>query len=195
MFFVALGALLPLLYRCQTTLERIAIGVYTICALAMFGISSLYHRVTWSPERRALWKKFDHSGIYLMIAGSFTPIVLLGLRGDTGHRLLLIVWCICLVGIIKSLVVSKLPKAVSAILYMLMGYLILPYLSELFQTVGATQTWLIISGGLVYSTGALFYALKRPVLNPKIFSYHEIFHVFVNIGAVLHFMAINALIP
>lgn len=195
MFFVALGALLPLFYRCQTPLERIAIGVYAVCALAMFGISSLYHRVTWSPERRALWKKFDHSGIYLMIAGSFTPIVLLGLRGDTGHRLLLIVWCICLVGIIKSLVVSKLPKAVSAILYMLMGYLILPYLSELFKTMGPTQTWLIISGGLVYSTGAFFYALKRPVLNPKIFSYHEIFHVFVNIGAALHFMAINALIP
>ncbi len=194
MFFVALGACLPLLIRCQTLTEKISIGVYSLCALSMFGISAIYHRINWSPEKRLLWKKLDHCGIYLMIAGTFTPLAVLALSDTSRFRLLLTIWLVTLAGIFQSLFFVNLPKYISATIYLVAGYLILPYLSEIKNVLGVESIWLIIAGGVVYSIGAICYALKRPVLNPKIFSYHEIFHLFVNAGAILHFCLVNSLV-
>ncbi len=103
MFFIALGGLIPLLLRCHNKLEYIAISIYSLCALAMFGISSLYHRIHWNPKQRLLWKKLDHAGIYLMIAGSVTPIALLGLGNPSSQKILFIFWGIALLGILQSL--------------------------------------------------------------------------------------------
>lgn len=194
MFFIALGALFPLIFRCETMLERIAIITYSVCSLTMFGISSLYHRVTWTPNQRAQWKKLDHAGIYLMIAGTFTPVTLLGLGPESAKPLLITVWVFVAFGILQSIFFVNLPKAVSALFYLVMGYLITPFMPELYQSIGSVSSGLIISGGVTYSIGAIFYALKRPVLNPHIFSYHEIFHIFVNAGAIQHFIVVNSLI-
>lgn len=194
MFFIALGALFPLIFRCDTAIERISIITYAVCSLTMFGISSLYHRVTWTPHQRAQWKKLDHAGIYLMIAGTFTPVTLLGLSAESAKPLLITVWVFVAFGILQSIFFVNLPKAVSALFYLVMGYLITPFLPELYQSIGSVNSGLIISGGITYSVGAVFYALKRPVLNPKIFSYHEIFHIFVNAGAIQHFIVVNSLI-
>jgi hemolysin III len=194
MFFVALGACLPLIFKSEGQLERWAALIYSGGVLAMFGISSLYHRVTWSPERRALWKKLDHAAIYLMIAGTFTPVALLGLEPAAGKTLLLTIWAVAMVGVIQSIFFVNLPKMVSAAIYLVAGYLIVPYMGELYHSLGIINLWLIIAGGIAYSVGALSYGLKRPVLNPKIFSYHEVFHLFVNLGAILHFIVIYSLI-
>jgi len=194
MFFVALGACLPLIAKCDTTLERLAATIYTIGALTLFGVSSLYHRVTWDVRGRALWKKFDHCAIYIMIAGTFTPFALLKLPPESGPKLMLIIWGITLVGVIQSIFFVNLPKMVSAFIYMGAGYSILPYLGDLKLAIGTTNYWLILSGGFAYSIGAIFYGLKKPVLNPEIFSYHEVFHLFVNLGAILHFIAVNSII-
>lgn len=194
MFFIMVGACLPLVMKCDSPQELIAIFIYLICALAMFGISTLYHRINWSTERRLLWKKLDHSGIYLMIAGTFTPIALLGLNQNSGKTLIITIWVVAVLGIVQSIFFVNIPKLFSAIIYLFAGYLILPYMEELYYSIGVTNFWLIISGGIVYSLGAMAYGLKKPVLNPKVFSYHEVFHLFVNAGAIIHFLVIFSLV-
>ena len=100
MFFIMLGASIPLLLRLKTTEEKISVSIYVICALLMFGISTIYHRINWTnPAKRALAKKFDHAGIYLMIAGTFTPVAALGLSTKSATTLLITIWSVCLVGI------------------------------------------------------------------------------------------------
>lgn len=194
MFFIFFGAGLPLIFRCHNLEERVAISVYVACALLMFGISTVYHRITWTPEKRLFWKKLDHAGIYLMIAGSFTPIAALALNKDSGKVLLATIWSVAFVGILQSIFFVNLPKYISALFYLIAGYLILPYLGEIRENLGSTNVFLIILGGIVYSLGAISYGFKRPVLSPKYFSYHEIFHVFVNIAAAIHFIVISSLI-
>lgn len=194
MFFVALGACLPLIIKCDTPLERLAAIVYTLGVLTLFGVSTLYHRITWTPKQRALWRKFDHSAIYLMIAGTFTPFALLKLSAESGRHLLIIIWSIALIGVLQSIFFVNLPKIVSALIYLVAGYSILPYLGELKDSIGASNYWLILCGGFAYSLGALAYGLKRPVINPKVFSYHEVFHLFVNLGATFHFIAVYSII-
>lgn len=194
MFFVALGAGVPLLLQCNTTAKLVSSLIYVLCALAMFGISSLYHRINWTPERRTVWKKLDHSGIYLMIAGSFTPVCALSLNDKSGTNLLMTIWIVAFVGILQSIFFVNLPKFVSSIIYLIAGYLVVPYLGEIYLKLGTFNTALLILGGVFYSVGAVCYALKRPVLKPEIFSYHEVFHLFVNFGAMAHYFVIHRLV-
>jgi hemolysin III len=194
MFFIALGACTPLILRCKTTSEQTAIITYSICMLAMFGISTLYHRVTWTPEKRIFWRKLDHAGIYLMIAGTATPMAMLGMDENSGTKFLITIWIAAFIGILQSIFFVNLPKFISAIIYLGTGLLVLPYLPELRNSIGIENSWFIMSGGVAYGLGALSYGLKRPVLSPRVFSYHEVFHLFVNLGAIFHFVVINSLI-
>lgn len=184
---------MPLILRTTTSVQLISISIYVVCALAMFGISSIYHRLNWSPEKRILWRKLDHGGIYLMIAGTFTPVAVLALSSESARNLLIAVWAVAIVGVIQSIWFINLPKAVSAIIYIVAGYLCLPYIAELKISLGSNLLLLFL-GGISYTVGAICYGLKRPALNPKIFGYHEVFHLFVNLGAVLHFFVISSLV-
>ena len=194
MFFVVLGAGVPLVYNSQGLSTRVSMSVYVVCALLTFGISALYHRITWSAEARAIWRKLDHAGIYLMIAGTFTPVAMLGLSAASARNCLMTIWVIALAGIIQSILFVNIPKIFSALIYLVAGYLIVPYMGELQQTLGSGNVWLLVAGGVTYTLGALCYALKRPVLDPRYFGYHEVFHVLVNAGAILHFLVINDLV-
>ena len=194
MFFVVLGAGVPLVYNSQGLSTRVSVSVYVVCALLTFGISALYHRITWSAEARAIWRKLDHAGIYLMIAGTFTPVAMLGLSAASARNCLMTIWVIALAGIIQSIFFVNIPKIFSALIYLVAGYLIVPYMGELQQTLGSGNVWLLVAGGVTYTLGALCYALKRPVLDPRYFGYHEVFHVLVNAGATLHFFVINDLV-
>jgi hemolysin III len=129
-----------------------------------------------------------------MIAGTFTPIAVLGLVDHSASRLLITIWSVAVLGTIQSIFFVNIPKKISALIYLIAGYLILPYLSELKDSIGEKNIWLIVAGGLAYSAGAISYGLKWPELNPKVFGYHEVFHLLVNVGAILHFLAINSLI-
>jgi hemolysin III len=172
----------------------VSVSVYVVCALLTFGISALYHRITWSTGARAIWRKLDHAGIYLMIAGTFTPVAMLGLSAASARNCLMTIWVVALAGIIQSVFFVNIPKIFSAVLYLGAGYLIVPYMGELQQTLGALNIGLLIAGGVAYTLGALCYGLKRPVLDPRYFGYHEVFHVLVNAGAILHFFVINDLV-
>lgn len=194
MFFVVLGAGVPLVYNSQGLATRVSVSVYVVCALLTFGISALYHRITWSTGARAIWRKLDHAGIYLMIAGTFTPVAILGLSAASARNCLMTIWVVALAGIIQSIFFVNIPKIFSALLYLGAGYLILPYMGELQQTIGSANVWLLVAGGVAYTLGAICYGLKRPVLDPRYFGYHEVFHVLVNAGAILHFFVINDLV-
>ena len=194
MFFISLGACLLLVAKSRTSQEWIATSIYSFGVLTMFGISTLYHRINWSSNARLKMKRLDHAGIYLMIAGTFTPIALLTLEEPSRTHLLASIWGVALIGILQSIFFVNLPKMISAILYLIAGYLILPYLSELKPALGTWNVGLLVAGGIVYSIGALTYGLKRPMLNPRIFSYHEVFHVLVSIGAILHFCVIYSIL-
>ena len=194
MFFVVLGAGVPLVYNSQGLATRVSVSVYVVCALLTFGISALYHRITWSTAARAIWRKLDHAGIYLMIAGTFTPVAMLGLSAASVRNCLMTIWVVALAGIIQSVFFVNIPKIFSALLYLGAGYLIVPYMGELQQTIGSANVWLLVAGGVAYTLGAICYGLKRPVLDPRYFGYHEVFHVLVNAGAILHFFVINDLV-
>ena len=194
MFFVVLGAGVPLVYNSQGLSTRVSVSVYVVCALLTFGISALYHRITWSIDARAIWRKLDHAGIYLMIAGTFTPVAMLGLSAASARDCLMTIWIVALAGIIQSVFFVNIPKIFSALLYLVAGYLIVPYMGELQQTIGSANVWILVAGGVAYTLGALCYGLKRPVLDPRYFGYHELFHVLVNAGAILHFFVINDLV-
>jgi len=194
MFFTALGACIPLTVRSYSSDLFLPILIYSLCALTMLGISTLYHRVTWSVKKRAFWKKLDHCGIYLMIAGCFTPVSMAGLSADSAKVLLITIWSIAVLGIFQSVFFTNIPKFASSILYVVAGYMVLPYFSELYESLGMQNSILIIAGGVAYTIGAVCYGLKRPVFYPKIFGYHEFFHILINTGAILHFIVISSLV-
>lgn len=193
-FFFALGICLMLISRASNTKTVIAAIIYSLSLIGLFGISALYHRPTWKPKQRMLMRRLDHAAIYVLIAGTSTPICLLALAPDTGFKLLELLWGAALFGIFQSLIWVNGPKWISSVLYVIAGSLILPFMGELQRALSEHQIQLIIAGGILYIAGALIYALKRPNPSPKYFGYHEIFHLLVIAGAALHFLAVNVLI-
>lgn len=193
-FFISLGACCLLIAKSSNDLSLIASVIYSIGLLLLFGISAIYHRIHWQPQPRAFMKRLDHSAIFILIAGTFTPICMLALPQNSGHQLLTVIWIAAMAGILQSIFWVKAPKYATAIFYVTMGWFALPYVSELKNSLGPTSLSLIISGGIVYTLGAVFYALKKPNLFPGVFGYHELFHFFTIIGAGLHFIVIYQLI-
>lgn len=189
-FFIAFGACLMLVFQSSTRLALLASIVYSLGLLGMLGTSAIYHRFNWRPRTRAVMKRLDHSAIFLVIACSATPFSLFALSEESGHDFMLYIWSAAVLGIVQSMLWTKAPKFVSALFYIAMGWLSLPYVGEMKQTIGSTNISLLISGGIIYTIGAMFYAFKWPNIAPKYFGYHELFHIFVVIGSVLHFIAI-----
>jgi len=189
-FYISLGATVLLLLKCQSLKNFIPVLIYSIALLMMFGISALYHRIHWEPKARYFMKRLDHAGIYIMIAGSFTPVTTIAMNSNEGEALLIKVWIFGCIGILQSIFFVNLPKWLSSILYLIMGFLILPYFQDLFMILGTLKLSLLILGGISYTIGAVAYGLKRPAFIPHIFGYHEFFHVMVCIGATFHFALI-----
>lgn len=193
-FFIALGAGSVLVATAQGTRARLVSLVYALCLSGLFACSSLYHRINWSTQARMWWRRLDHSAIFLLIAGTGTPICLLGIKGADGLQLLWIFWGFAIAGIFKELFWIKAPKWISAIFYVIMGWAGVFYIKEMSAALGPMNMALMVTGGIVYTIGAVIYALKKPDPFPKIFGYHEIFHVLVVIASLLHFIVVYQLV-
>jgi len=193
-FFIALGACAMLVAISPNTESFIACLIYSISQANLFGISALYHRPNWGNVGRTRMRRLDHASIFVSIAGSFTPICLLAIQGVGGIKLLTIVWIFAAVGIIQSLFWVKAPKCLKASMYVIMGWLALPYLTEINGALGTVSTVLLIAGGVIYTIGAVVYATKRPNPSPAFFGYHEIFHLLVVIAAICHFSVITRIV-
>lgn len=193
-FFTTLGAGSLLAAKSNSAEATIASIVYVFGLLFLFGVSSIYHIPHWEPQPRAFLKRIDHSAIFILIASTFTPLCMLALPEAPGKQLLIIIWSAAALGLVQSIFWVKAPKWVTAILYVVMGWLALPYLGELKESLGSARVLLIVAGGVVYTIGAIFYAMKKPNFKPGVFGYHELFHLFTIIGALLHFVVIYQLI-
>ncbi|MNK70969.1 hemolysin-III related [compost metagenome] len=193
-FVMALGAGAFLVTHAATVQAMGAAWVYALCMAAMFGISALYHRRTWGERGRQRMRRLDHAGIFLMIAGSYTPVAALALPPSSGSPLLGVMWALTAAAVLQKLFWPHAPKPVSVGLYLAIGWVGLPFLPQIAAAMGPTALALIVAGGVLYSGGALIYALRRPDPFPRIFGYHEVFHALVIVASVLHFAAIAPLI-
>jgi len=175
------------------TRGRVAAIVYGLSLFVLFSISALYHRPRWSRRLRVIMRRLDHAAIFLLIAGTYTPVCLL-VPSAGGLTLLAVVWGAALAGVIFSIVLPHAPKALVATIYVALGWAAIPVLPALARTLGAVGVGLLAAGGVLYSIGALIYALRRPDPFPKVFGYHEIFHVLVIIAAAFQYAAVMGVV-
>jgi hemolysin III len=190
-FFVALVAGTALLVLAPSAKARLATAIYVLGLAGLLGTSALYHRVTWrKPNVRRWLRRLDHSMIFLLIAGTYTPFALLVLSQPLGTVVLVLIWSGAAGGIVLSLLWPDASKPVSAAVYIALGWVAIVALPELAENLGVLGVGLVILGGLLYSAGAIVYARKRPDPAPTVFGYHEIFHVLVVAAAALHFAVI-----
>ncbi len=177
------------MFRASGARARAGALVYAISLVTLLSVSAAYHRRNWSDKVRAVWRRLDHSAIFLLIAGTYTPLsFLLGSR--LGWIFLGIVWAGALLGIVMSVAWVRAPKALVAAVCVLLGWAALPLLPALKAALGTGAVVLLAAGGVVYSLGAAVYALRRPDPFPNVFGYHEIFHALVIAAAVCHFAAV-----
>ncbi|HEX8170954.1 MAG TPA: hemolysin III family protein [Thermoanaerobaculia bacterium] len=187
--WLALGGGAVLVAMARTTEAAVAAAIYSASLVVLFAVSGIYHRVQWSARARAVMRRADHSSIFLLIAGTYTPISLLGIAGADGRRLLIIIWIGAAAGVALSLFWVGAPKILVALLAVLLGWTIVPYFREVHRLLGGA-TWLVLAGGIAYTLGAVVYAARRPDPYPRVFGYHEVFHALTIVGALLHFVVI-----
>jgi hemolysin III len=172
---------------------RAAAITYSLSLFGLFGVSAAYHRPTWSDRaRRILWR-LDHSAIFTLIAGTYTPFCML-LAPGVRDAMLALVWIGAAIGTAISMLWVRAPKRLMAALYVLLGWIALPVLSSLGARLGAGALALLFGGGLLYTAGAVIYAYRRPDPYPAVFGFHEIFHLLVVAAAACHFVVVGAAI-
>lgn len=190
-FFIALigtAALIALAHRPQALLGA---SVYGASLSTLFGVSALYHRGHWSPRVRRWLRRLDHSAIFVLIAGTWTPLCLMI---DRGRSLALsVAWGGATLGVLQAVFCPRARTWLVAAGAVLLGWASVPFLRQIAQVAGTTGTALLVTGGVIYTLGAIVYALRRPDPAPSVFGYHEVFHALVVIAAACHF-AVVALI-
>lgn len=190
-FFASLVLGAALIILAKTPKATFAVGVYAVSLSALFGTSALYHGVEWSrPDMRLLMRRLDHSMIFFLIAGTYTPFALLVLHGPLAMAILAVVWIGAVAGAVVEMIWIEHPKWASALIYVSLGWVAVAAFPELWTSMGVAGTLLVAIGGLLYTAGAVVYATQRPNPNPAIFGYHEVFHLFVIAAAIAQYSAI-----
>jgi len=193
-FFIALIAGAALVVAATGTAAKLGCAIYAVSLANLLGTSALYHRPTWSVAARARMRRLDHSAIFVLIAGTYTPLALT-LPPETGRTMLTVAWVGAVIGVARALFWIDAPKWVVAVLALTIGWLALLYLPTVGRLAGAPVLWWMAAGGVLYSLGALAYAFRRPDPWPRVFGYHEVFHALVLAAAVCHFVAIVIALP
>jgi hemolysin III len=184
---IALGIILIVL--ADNIAAKVSSAVFVASSLLLFGTSALYHRINWSPKVKAIFKRIDHSNIFLLIAGSYTPITVLALPHDKAVLLLWLVWGGALLGVGFRIFWIGAPRWLYVPLYVLLGWAAMMFIVDFF-TANAVMMTLIMVGGIFYTLGAVAYGLKRPNPFPGHFGFHEIFHTFTLLAFLCHWTGI-----
>jgi hemolysin III len=190
-FPVSVVAGIVLVVLAHGTAATLATGVYAASAALLFGISALYHRGEWSPRAERRLKRLDHSNIFLIIAGTYTPFSIILLRHDGGTTLLWIVWAAALGGIAFRVLWVGAPRWLYTPVYLALGWVAVFYLGALLHTGGAAVVTLLAIGGGLYSAGGVVYATKKPNPSPRWFGFHEVFHALTLAAYAVHYVAIS----
>ncbi len=187
--FVAALTLAPIMIVLAPGIApRFVVAIYVIGVAALFGISALYHRPNWGPEGHAVMRRLDHSMIFVAIAATYTPIAVFALSGRIATIVLWVVWSGALVGIVLHNLVPHAPYPVIAAPYVAVGWVAVIAMNDILSSLGVAGFVLVVTGGGLYTVGALVYAFRRPDPWPSTFGYHEIFHLLVIAAAVLHYV-------
>lgn len=190
---MAIFAATPLILKCGSNPDKvhvISLSIFIISMILLYAASTLHHSLKLSDKGDRIFKKIDHMMIFVLIAGTYTPVCLIVLDSSIGIPLLAIVWGIAIGGIIIKACWITCPKWFSSLLYIAMGWVCAIAFTQLFETLkGAAFGWLL-TGGIIYTVGGIIYALKLPLFNNrhKYFGSHEIFHLFVMAGSFCHFI-------
>jgi hemolysin III len=187
-FFVSLAAGAALIAAAPGGKATLACAIYAVTLAALFGTSAIYHRITWVSANARRWmRRLDHSMIFFLIAGTYTPFALLVLDGGLALAILIAVWGGALAGVVLNLAWIDSPRWLTAAVYLVLGWVAVAAFPAMFSELGVIATLLVALGGVLYTLGAVVYALKRPDPVPLVFGYHEIFHALVIAAAALQF--------
>jgi hemolysin III len=190
-FFVSLASGTLLVLLANTSRAALAAALYATSVSALFGVSALYHRATWTIPARRRMRRLDHAMIFLLIAGTYTPVGLLVLKDPLATVVLAVVWGGAAAGIALELAWTRAPRWLGGTVYLALGWVAVVAMPQLFARLGLAGGLLLVVGGLVYSAGAAIYALRRPDPAPATFGYHEVFHLLVIAGVAAHILAIS----
>nr|WP_280794096.1 hemolysin III family protein [Aurantimicrobium minutum] len=188
-FPLAIAAGVVLIVLADGPAAKWSSAVFMTTSLLLFGISALYHRFNWSPKTKVMLKRFDHANIFLLIAGTYTPLAVLALPPSKGVLLLVLVWIGATLGILFRVFWVHAPRWLYVALYILLGWAAMMYVVDLFQANVAMMV-LVILGGLAYTAGAVIYGMKKPNPIPGVFGFHEIFHTLTVVAFMCHWTAI-----
>ncbi len=182
---------IALVLAAESTRARVALAVYAISLASLFGVSAIYHRVNWRSLTARRWmRRLDHSMIFMLIAGTYTPFAVIALHGTFAVTILIVMWSLALAGASFNLIWIDAPKWVLTVIYLAMGWTAIITVPQLAAALGIGGLTLLMIGGLVYTAGAVVYAIRRPDPVPTVFGYHELFHALVILAAALQYAVI-----
>ncbi|WP_329122014.1 PAQR family membrane homeostasis protein TrhA [Streptomyces sp. NBC_01465] len=191
MFPAVIVAGLALVALADSTQARIACGIYILTACMLFGVSAVYHRGTWGATGEAILRRLDHANIFLIIAGTYTPLALLLLPRSTAEPLLIAIWAAAAAGIAFRVLWVGAPRWLYTPCYIAMGWAAVFFLPDFMRQGGVAVLVCVIVGGLLYSAGGVIYALKRPDPSPAWFGFHEVFHSLTLAAFITQYVAIS----
>jgi hemolysin III len=185
--------LLALVYLGRDSVpKQMSLFIYGVSLIAMFAASATYHLVNAQPATMKFLRKVDHSSIYLIIAGTYTPICLYFFTGFWQWGMIALIWTFALVGILVKLVFINAPRWLTVVIYLVMGWLGVFAIPEMLNAMPPGAIWWLFAGGIFFTLGAVVYARKKPDWYPNVFGFHELWHVFVILGCLCHFIVIAA---
>ena len=168
--------------------KLVSFAIYGLSMVGLYTASTLYHCINTTVQGRIALRKFDHASIYFLIAGSYTPVCLIALRGGWGWSIFGVIWALAIAGLIMSLTWINCPRTLTSSIYIAMGWLAVVALWPLWQALGPRGMAWLLAGGVLYTVGGVLYALKWPGRNNPRFGCHEVFHVFIVLGSIAHFL-------
>lgn len=186
----AMGAVTLVMLTLTDTPRLISVAVFGLSLVALFTTSSLYHSVPWSRVWKQRMQRLDHSMIFVVVAGSYTPIAVNVLNGRWRITVLVVVWTVATVGILQKFLLPSIKNWFSITLQTTLGWFALVPFVELVRRLSGGAIALMVGGGILYMVGMILFTTRRPRLHPRVFSYHEVFHVFVIGAATLHFLLV-----
>jgi hemolysin III len=190
-FPIAVAAGIVLVALSPGGAPRLASGVFALSAALLFGTSALYHRGSWSPRWTGVLKRLDHSNIFLIIAGTYTPFAVTLLPSHSARSLLWVVWVGAIAGVLFRVLWVGAPRWLYTPVYIALGWVAIFYIPDFLHQGGVAVLVLIAAGGALYTAGAVVYGIKRPNPSPRWFGFHEVFHVFTVAAFVAHYVAIS----
>jgi hemolysin III len=193
-FFLALPAGVLVVALASSSRGRVGALVYAVGLVALFGVSGSYHRGRWTDAKRRLMQKLDHGTIFVMIAGSYTPLCLLVLRGWVAWTMLAVSWSLAVLGFVLAFTGGRVSRVVRNTLYIVMGWVSVLAAPQLFRHLSIAELTLIAVGGALFTVGAIFLATHWPDPFPRVFGYHEVWHVLVVAAVICHFVAIASVV-